>query len=98
MSPPATTTTTAATIRFVTLNIATLAIIFPPMLGASTSASAEEHNSYRVEQNHRVQHRRLVLDVVQLVLELFHRVFNRGPVWITELRPTRETGLYQMPL
>jgi len=38
-----------------------------------------------------------VFDVVEVVLEFFHGVFNRGAVGEVDLRPAGQAGFYQVP-
>src|SRR6185436_12737167 len=40
----------------------------------------------------------MVLNVEEIVLKLLSRIFDRGAVWVLNLRPTRQARRDQMPL
>src|SRR5689334_15220473 len=69
-----------------------------PACVPSTSAATEDDRLNGLEQNRRVEREALVLDVVEIVLQLLPRVFNRSAVRIFNLRPARQAGSDQVPL
>src|SRR5512134_2159409 len=60
---------------------------------ASACAFAEEHHAHRLDEYDQVEQQRVVLHVVQVVLQLAHRVLDGGAVDVAHLRPAGETGL-----
>src|SRR5262245_17951703 len=58
----------------------------------------EQHDARRFKQNDRVEERRLVFDVIKIVLKFLPRVFERRAIWVTDLLPTGQPRLHQMAL
>ena len=56
-------------------------------------ALAREHHAHGLEQDHQVQQQRVVLDVVEVVLQLLLRVLDRRAVLVAHLRPAGDAGL-----
>src|SRR5437868_1366769 len=85
------------------LKISTCSVIAPPVVArpaslGSTRAPAKKHNANRLEDNDGVQHQRLVLNVVEIILQLFDGIFERRAVRVANLRPAGQSGLHQMAL
>src|SRR5687767_3151912 len=72
-----------------------------PLTGRSLpslrSLSEEDHLD-RVEDDREVEDDRHVLDVVEVVAQLLHRVFDGRSVLILDLRPASDPRLDRMPL
>src|SRR5262245_20749499 len=64
----------------------------------STSSSAKKHELDRFKHNHGVQPPRLVLDVVEIVSQLFGCIIQRCSVGKSNLRPASQTGSHEMTL
>src|SRR5207237_2287674 len=62
------------------------------------STPAKKDRLYSFEQDRRVKRQTLVLDVVKVVLQLLLCVFDRGAVWILDLRPAGQPRRDQVPL
>src|SRR5499427_10478052 len=58
----------------------------------------EQHDARRFKQNDRVEKRRLVFDVIKIVLKFLPRVFERRAIGVTDLRPTGQPRFHQMEL
>src|SRR5688572_23349501 len=58
----------------------------------------EEHDARRFEQDENVERRRLIFDVVEVVLKFFPRVLDRGAVRVADLRPSGQPRFDQTPL
>src|ERR1043166_4111674 len=52
----------------------------------------------RLEHDGCVEHQALVLQIVQVVLQFLLRIFDRGAVWIFDMRPAGQARLNQVPL
>src|SRR5215470_18385976 len=63
-----------------------------------SSTPGEQHDLHGVEQDQEVEEQREVLDVVEVVLQLLERIFDRGAVAILDLRPAGESRLHGQPL
>jgi hypothetical protein len=59
----------------------------------SSKPTPQQHRLYRLEDDDRVQQPRHVLDVEQVVLELFDGVLDRVSVAVMGLRPPGNAGL-----
>src|SRR5687767_8654848 len=59
---------------------------------------SEEDHLDRVEDDRQVENDRHVLDVVEVVAQLLHRVFDGRSVLILDLRPASDPRLDRMPL
>src|SRR5262245_21356231 len=70
----------------------------PNNLLASTRETPKEHNPRRFEQDENVEHRRLIFDVVEVVLMFFPRVLQRSAVGVADLRPSGQPRFNQAPL
>src|SRR5688572_24533773 len=64
----------------------------------SARADPEQNDFDRLQQHHEVEGERVVLDVVEVVLELLARVLGRGTVAVAHLRPAGDARLDEMPL
>src|SRR2546430_8939728 len=64
---------------------------------AWSSASSEEDDLYRVEQDQKVEEQRQILDVVEVVLQFFERIFDRSAVTVFDLGPAGDAGLHGQP-
>src|SRR5215510_14227536 len=62
-----------------------------------SSTSGEQHDLHGVEQDQEVEEQRKILDVVEVVLQLLQRIFNRGAVAIPDLRPAGEPRFHGQP-
>src|SRR5207244_941768 len=60
----------------------------------SLRALSGQHDTDRFEQYDDVKKERVVLDVVEVVLELLHRILERRAVVVADLRPSGDAGLY----
>src|SRR5438094_3884322 len=63
-----------------------------------SAASSEKDDLNRVEQDQKIEEERKVLDVVQIVLELFQRVVDGRSVAVLDLSPARDPRLDGKPL
>src|SRR5215475_3960763 len=63
-----------------------------------SSTSGEQHDLHGVEQDQEVEEQRKILDVIEVVLQLLQRIFDRGAVAIPDLRPAGESRLHGQPL
>src|SRR5438132_3692870 len=63
-----------------------------------SAASSEKDDLNSVEQDQKVEEERKVLDVVQIVLELFQRVVDGRSVAVFDLSPARDPRLDGKPL
>src|SRR5262249_18152212 len=63
-----------------------------------SSTPGEQHDLHGVEQDQEVEEQREILDVVEVVLQLLERIFDRGAVAIPDLRPAGEPRLHGQPL
>jgi len=77
------------------LRAAFAASIFGP--SPSSPASAQD-DFYCFKDDAEVKNEGAVFDVVKVVLEFFHGVFNRGAVGEVDLRPAGQAGFYQVPV
>src|SRR5215470_16765471 len=75
-----------------------LFIISPNNFLTSARESPEEHNARRFEQDESVEHRRLIFDVVEVVLMFFPRVLERSAIVIADLRPSGQPRFNQVTL
>jgi len=69
----------------------------PPPMPTMRNISAtlpEEHDSGRAEQDSYIPGQGPVLCVVNVILQLFIRIFYRGAIAIFDLRPPCDTGLH----
>src|SRR3954453_18710586 len=74
------------------LKISTCSVIAPPVVArlagrGSTRAPAKKHDANRLENNDGIQHRRLVLNVVEVILQLFNGILDRRAVRVLDLCP-----------
>lgn len=60
------------------------------LVGTSSAAVPEPHDLDILQQNLQIEQQGLILDVTQVVAQLFDRIINRAPVGIAQLRPTRQ--------
>src|SRR5689334_22075441 len=58
-----------------------------------TRTLSEQHHAHGFEQDEEIQKQRVVLHVIQIVLELPDRLLDRCAVRVTHLRPPRQPGL-----
>src|SRR5262245_54784828 len=58
---------------------------------------AGQNHAHGLEQNDDVEEQRMVLDVVEVVLQLLYRVVERGAVVVADLRPPGHPGLDAVP-
>src|SRR6266853_6797260 len=63
-----------------------------------SAASSEKDDLNSVEQDQKIEEERKVLDVVQIVLELFQRVVDGRSVAVLDLSPARDPRLDGKPL
>src|SRR6266404_5313738 len=63
-----------------------------------SAASSEKDDLNSVEQDQKVEEERKVLDVVQIVLELFQRIVDGRSVAVLDLSPARDPRLEGKPL
>src|SRR5262245_45442896 len=76
----------------------------PPRAGktrpysGSARETPEEHNARRFQEDDDVENRRLIFDVVEVVLMFFARVLERSAVGVTDLRPSGQSRFDQMTL
>src|SRR4030095_16450224 len=63
----------------------------------SARALAKENDSHGLEQDQEVEENRVVLDVVEVVLEFFHRLLDVGTVAVPHLCPTGDSRLDAVP-
>src|SRR5215472_427059 len=61
-------------------------------------ATRQQHGFQRVEDDVIVQRQRHIFDVIQIVLELFDRVFQSVAVFVIDLCPSRNSRPDAMPL
>src|SRR5262249_23154158 len=88
--------------RATCLRVLTMSIGYRLLRGCSdprwSSTPGEQHHLHGVEQDQEVEEQREILDVVEVVLQLLQRVFDRGAVAIPDLRPAGEPRFYGQPL
>src|SRR6266542_2491790 len=65
---------------------------------ASARETPEEHNPGCFEQDEGVEHRRLIFDVVEVVLMFFPRVLERSAIVVADLRPSGQPRFDQVTL
>src|SRR4051812_27225516 len=58
---------------------------------------AGQNHAHGLEQDDDVEEQRVILDVVEVVLQLLDRVVDRRAVVIAHLRPSGDTGLHAVP-
>src|SRR5215475_15890188 len=58
----------------------------------------EQHDARRFKQNDRVEKRRLIFNVIKIVLKFLPRVIERRAIWVTDLSPTGQPRFHQMAL
>src|SRR5688500_15334219 len=68
------------------------------MCRVSLPASRHENGLNGLDENKQVERRGHVLDVEEVILELFQRVFDAGPIRVTDLRPAGNAGLDNVTL
>src|SRR5215468_1563919 len=88
--------------RATCLRVLTMSIGYRLLRGCSdprwSSTPGEQHHLHGVEQDQEVEEQREILDVVEVVLQLLQRVFDRGTVAIPNLRHAREPRFHRQPL
>src|SRR6185436_8450506 len=65
---------------------------------SSTRALPPQHDLRSLEQDHQIEQKTAILDVVEIVLQFLERVFVGGPVAVAELRPSGDAGLHRVTL
>src|SRR5580765_8450101 len=60
-------------------------------------ALAEHDHSHGLDQNEQVENERVVLDVVEVILQLTHRLLDCGAIRVAHLRPSRDSRLDAVP-
>src|SRR5690606_33128116 len=65
--------------------------------GRSVRAFTGQDDPHRLEEDKGIQDQRVVLHVIQIVLELLRGIVDRSPVLVTNLRPPGDAGLDAVP-
>src|SRR6185312_8290463 len=68
------------------------------VMDISAGALAKKYHLCCLQENREIEQQRVVLYVVEVVLQLLERILLRRPVWIAELRPSGDAGLYAVAL
>src|SRR5882672_460488 len=74
------------------------AFSYPGYVSPSARETPEEHGARCFEQDESVEHRRLIFDVVEIVLMFFPRVLDRSPIGVADLRPSGQPRFDQVTL
>src|SRR5713226_9333226 len=68
-----------------------------PKMPISLRAPAQQDNLDGLEHDEQIQSEGGILDVKQVILQLFPRILHRVSVPVPHLRPARNAGTYDMP-
>jgi len=62
----------------------------------SACTLTKQHNLRRLEQNDQIEEQAMILGIIEIVLQLVHRVIDCRAVWIADLCPAGNARLYRV--